>query len=284
MGSEVDHTSVSQINEFIGCQQQFYLHRIAQEEPLDTSSYLVVGSAYHIVLESIYRGVRDGNPVDLKDMKLIFEQVITEDSQDKVINWGRSSFEKELATFDALAPKILESVDWESEVVSIEDMFRLEIPGVPVPVIGRTDLVLRNRNNGVITVIDFKTSSTKPSTSNDPLVPSDVDSNIQMTIYQMAMREQFPGDEIKLAMHFMIKSQRSPAYIMLSTSRSEEQEKEVEELARRVWGQMELMRAGAIEPLPQRGWRCSGCSYRHLCRLISSEEGLRDPSLLQVPA
>ena len=79
MTTDIDHLSFSQINEFIGCSQQYYFHRITELEPMDVSSGLVVGSAYHAAIASFYDFMKKGSELDLSGMMQVFEQCLLED-------------------------------------------------------------------------------------------------------------------------------------------------------------------------------------------------------------
>ena len=48
----------------------------------------------------------------------------------------------------------------ESRVVGVEEVFLLEIPGLPVPVIDAIDLLLEDQQSA-ITVVDYKTAARK---------------------------------------------------------------------------------------------------------------------------
>ncbi|MBF0202029.1 MAG: PD-(D/E)XK nuclease family protein [Desulfamplus sp.] len=108
------------------------------------------------------------------------------------------------------------------------------------------------------------TSSTKPARSNEDLVPDEIDSNIQMTVYQLAMKERYPDKKLQLRMDYLVKA-KTPSYMKLNTERTMRQEEEAMQVFRRVWNQVEMMKSGVIEAVPMRSFRCAGCSYRALC-------------------
>lgn len=262
---DIDHLSVSQINEYIGCSQQYFNHRIIEKDILDVSSNLIVGSAYHSAIEHYYEMKKSGVEIKLNEMLSVFEQVLKEDEEGKIINWGRSDCETEFKKAGLVLDKFLGNQE-NNEVLSVEEMFRFEIDKIPVPMIGRTDLIEYDPKNKSVIVVDFKSSATKPTTSNDPYVLSDIDSNFQMTLYQLMAKKKYPGKDIKLRMDYLIKSIKNPAYLKMKTLRTDQQEIEFTQVVKKVWNQIQMMRSGIIEPLPQRGWRCSGCGYRHLCQ------------------
>ncbi|MBF0246140.1 MAG: PD-(D/E)XK nuclease family protein [Planctomycetes bacterium] len=113
MNIEIDHFSVSQVNEFLRCQIQYFLHRIEEKETVDVSDALIVGSAYHCALEMYYKGQKDGNPAGINDMQAVFEQVIREEEESKTINWGRSDRDDTLIRDKDVFAVFLEDPDAE---------------------------------------------------------------------------------------------------------------------------------------------------------------------------
>ncbi len=71
-------------------------------------------------------------------------------------------------------------------IPSIEEAFTFSIPGIPLPIIGATDLVEEDPS-GAIIITDFKTSGKAYSSD-------EVDKNPQMTIYQMAFKNNGYSD------------------------------------------------------------------------------------------
>lgn len=263
MENEPEHLSFSQINQWLGCQTQYWKQRVEEQEPIDTSSNLVLGTSYHAAIEMHYRAKINGEkPVTLEEMLDVFEQLILEEEAKTFINWGRSNRDSEVRKAEGVFKAFLDGQQ-ESEVVAVEEMFKLELNGLP-PIIGRVDLIEKDAD-GTIILVDFKTSATKPSQSNDPHVPNDIDASHQMTLYQMWAKTAFPDSTIGLRMDYLIKSSRSPSYLRLSTTRSERDEQKLTDLLRRIWGQIQMAKAGVIEVVPQRSFRCNGCGYRNTC-------------------
>jgi len=263
--AQEDHISFSQINQWLGCQKQYWLQRVMKQEPVDVSSALIVGTAYHTAVEMFYKArmARD-KPVSHMELISVFERVILEDEGKQVINWGRSNRDKEIEKADGVFQAFLDE-EQENEVIAVEKMFRLDIEGLP-PVIGRVDLVEQDKS-GAIVIIDFKSAATKPSVSSDIHVPGDVDSSHQMTLYQMWGKQNWPEQDIKLRMDYLIKSVRNPVFLPIKTTRSEEQEKQLVVLMKSVYEQIQMSKAGVINAVPVRSWKCNGCGHRVNCNI-----------------
>ena len=88
---ENSHLSFSQINQWLGCQKQYSYQRIEKLDPIDVSSNLIIGSAYHTVLEMFFKAKMDNEKlVQINEMINLFEHLLLEEEDGKIINWGRS--------------------------------------------------------------------------------------------------------------------------------------------------------------------------------------------------
>ena len=266
---EEEHLSYSQLNQWLGCQKQFYYQRMERLQPQDLSSNLIVGSAYHSAAEMYHKAKLSGEkPVTHSEMVDVFEQILLEEEAENLINWGKSSREAEVKKADGVFNAFLTG-QVENEVVAVEQMIRIDIEGLP-PVIGRVDLIERTSTNEIV-IVDLKTSATKPSLSSDPYVLNDIDGSHQMTLYQMWAEKEFQQTPIKLRMDYLVKSTRSPSYLRLETKRTEADIAGLKTLLISVWGQIQMTKAGVIDPLPMRSFRCNGCGYRAICNTRSAQ-------------
>ena len=264
MSADFDHISISQVNEWLGCQQQYFFHRIAEEKPIDVSSALIIGTAYHTAIQFYYEHRMKGENVIFPELHGVFEQALMEEQTEVEINWGRSNKNDQIEIAKNVFDAFLKGQS-NNKVVSVEQMFRFDLEGLPIPIIGRTDLVEYDERDDSIIVVDFKSSATKPVQSHEPMVPSDLDANHQMTLYGMWAKHTYPGKRIKLRMDYLIKSKKNPAYLKLDTSRTKLQEESLSRIIKSTWNQIQMARGGVIEPLPVRSWKCSGCGYRDRC-------------------
>jgi len=257
MSNKIDHLSISQINEYLGCSQQYFYHRVAKLDQYDTPSALVVGSAIHEAIEEFNLQKKQGVKVELSGMVHIFSQYLLKAGKAGPVNYGKSSIEEQIRLSEIwLAAFLNEQVEQE-EVVSIEESFELFLPGLSIPVVGRVDAVVQNEPDS-ITVIDYKTAASKPS-------QTDIDSNQQMTLYGIWARQRWPQKRIKVRMDYLIKSKRTPSFIRYETSRTNRDEQRLAMLFQKVYNHILMLKADVIDPLPVRSWRCPSCSFRHAC-------------------
>lgn len=254
----IDHLSVSQVNEYLGCSQQYFYHRIAEIETIDTPGALVMGSTIHCAIEHFNVLKAEGISVGHGELLQIIEKVMRDEEDSGEVNFGRSNLNEYLTICSGMIQAFLDGHDQEEEVLSVEEKFEIRLPGLAVPVQGRVDAVMEDPS-GTITVIDYKTSSTRPT-------QIDVDHNLQMTLYGIWARERWPDREINLRMDYLIKSKKNPALIKFKTSRTELNELELAQLFRKVYNHICMLSSEVIDPLPVASWKCASCGYRHACR------------------
>ena len=257
MSEKIDHLSVSQVNEYLGCSQQYYFHRIAELEPYDTPSALVVGSAIHAAIEHFNVLKRDGTTASLQEMQQVFEHVLREEEKaPKPVNYGSSCLEEQVSLGGPWLQAFLEVQSPLEKVKTVEESFEITLPGLAIPVVGRVDAVLEDPES--IIVVDYKTAATKPSIS-------DVEANLQMTLYGIWAKRRWPNREIKLRMDYVVKAKRSPTCVQVLTSRTAMDEQRCVLLFQKVYNHIQMLRAEVIDPLPVPSWKCAGCGYRKVC-------------------
>jgi putative RecB family exonuclease len=139
------------------------------------------------------------------------------------------------------------------KVIGIEEAFSFELPNLPVPVIGAIDLVEED-GSGTIIITDFKTSGRAYSID-------EVDNNMQMTVYQLAMKANgFGGREILLKLDCLIKTKK-PRFEQYYTTRNYVDELRLIRKFEKVW---EGISSEVFIPNDQ-SWRHKNCPYRQTC-------------------
>lgn len=261
------HLSISQLNSYLSCSQKYYYNKILKADPLDTSANLILGSAYHKSIEEFYKTKQQGSSIGPEDMQSIFESYVLEEEGKHFITYGaKTSRENEFNIARGLWPKFIEGQD-NFEIVEIENGFKIDFEDLPIPVLGIVDLILYDKAEDTLIISDFKTAAKKPSTFQDKFVLGDVDANLQLTLYQMYIKRKYNPKNIKLRLDYLIKSKSSPAYIKYPTERTEDDEKHLVNLFKKVYNHIELVKAQVIDPLPNRSFMCNGCQFRHLCSI-----------------
>jgi len=160
--SDLEHLSYSSISSYLLCPRAWRFHYLDQIET-PTSPALIFGSAFHETVEDwlATRICEDMGDIPLVDFWQRQWKMQLERNADRGINWGKDNPEAmnnlgirmfsdpdTVALVDSLQPLVIE------EQVQIERKVTLQVPGVPVPVIGYVDMI---EQDGV--PCDFKTSA-----------------------------------------------------------------------------------------------------------------------------
>ena len=228
------HLSASSVNDYLECGMLYRFGRVDRLPMEFVSDALEFGSVIHVVLADYYQAKITGDRLTLKEIHESFRQ-----------HWhrvadGRTDIQysdgKDFNTY------LMEGVDlltaWYSKlpgdnfkVLGIEEAFSFELPDLPVPVIGAIDLIEEDAA-GTIIITDFKTSGRAYSID-------EVDNNMQMTFYQLAMKSNgFGGREILLKLDCLIKTKK-PRFEQYYTTRSYVDELRLLRKIEKVWEGME---------------------------------------------
>jgi hypothetical protein len=82
---ENNHLSFSQINLRLGCQKQYSYQRIEKSDSIDVNFNLIIGSAYHTVLEMFFRAkMNNESQVQINEMINLFEYLLLEEEDEKI--------------------------------------------------------------------------------------------------------------------------------------------------------------------------------------------------------
>lgn len=190
MGLPLDHLSATSISLFLRCPRQFQEVYIRGVRDGDISSSLVIGSAVHLALSRLLKGLPLGNYFD----DALGEHLATGAG---VIWKDKESASRKIA--DRMVVNYFHAVGRSLEVVDTEQELLLEIPGVDIPILGYVD-ILTNRG-----VIDVKTTgyvSRKPELQKSW--------KLQMNIYQL--QHPKPGE-----FHVLTRSTTNPVVVPNST-------------------------------------------------------------------
>lgn len=250
------HLSASAINDYIDCGLLYKLGRI-DRVPIETVSHaLVFGTVIHKVLDEFHQEKLIGNTLTLKEIHQGFEKHWRREAEGRAdIQYAEGkSFEillmegKELlTTYYQKFPKD------DFRIVAIEEPFSFTLPGLSVPVIGVFDLVEEDESETLI-VVDWKTSSRAYSAD-------EVDKNLQLTLYQLAVKQNGYSDrEILLRFDCLIKT-KTPKFEQYYTTRSEVDERRLAKKILQVW---DGISKGVFVPNDGH-WKCKGCAYKKAC-------------------
>jgi len=250
------HLSASSINDYIDCGLLYRFSRIDRIPPEFKTDALEFGSSIHLVLASYYKEKRLGNRLLLEDIQGSFEgfwREIAEDNQEIRYSEGKDFNTLLREGRELLAVWYSKLPDDGLKVIGVEEPFILIRRDLSVPIIGYIDL-LEEDESGTIIVTDFKTSGRFYSTD-------EVNKNLQLTIYQIAVKGNgYQDREILLKLDCLIKT-KSPRFEQFYTSRSEVEERRMIKKIQEVWRGMDK---GIF--IPNDGhWKCQSCGYKKKC-------------------
>ena len=258
------HLSASSVNDYIDCGLQYKFGRVdnlPREYSPDTMEY---GSAIHRTLADFYQEKMVGNTLSLPDIQALFEKHWKQAAQ--VIPYLRYSTGKNFTILLNEGKELLkayyENVSDEGfTTIAIEEPVGFYINGLDVPIVGYIDL-MEEDDAGTLIITDWKTSGKAYSLK-------DINTNMQLTIYQMAMKAMGHTGEILLKLDVLIKT-KQPKFEPYYTSRTQEDEKRVIKKIQAVW---QGIQKGVFIP-NDTSWKCYGCVYKTYCNNYFLEEAI----------
>jgi len=250
------HLSSSSVNDYVECGLLYKFGRIDRLPMESKPDAMVLGSAIHLTLGEFYQFRMVGDVLSLKEVQQTFEtnwRVLAEGRDDIKYAPGKD-FETYLREGkELLAVWHNKLPDDDFKVLSIEEAFRFKIPGIPVPIIGATDLIEED-SSGTIIITDWKTA--RRAYSGD-----EIDKNMQLTLYQMAMKKNGYADrEILLKFDTLIKTKKMN-YEQYWTTRTEIDEKRLVKKIIQVW---QGIKKSVFVP-NDTSWKCKNCNYKQAC-------------------
>jgi hypothetical protein len=159
----IPHLSFSQITAVEFCPYRYYLEYIKLVELDPVPLYFTKGKLLHQIIASVYQKTAAGEPVRMEEYEDLIDRELEGDHRSHLRNAITVHFDHRWA---------------DSQVVSIEKPFVMDIGAALPPCVGVIDLVLK-KDSGFI-LIDHKTGHS--------FYPED---ELQMAIYVEYMRRQF---------------------------------------------------------------------------------------------
>ncbi len=250
------HLSASAIGDYTECGLLYKFGRIDRLPMEFKSDALVFGSVIHLVLGEYYQEKMVGDRMTLKDIHESFKKHWRKTAEGRTdIKYAEGKdFETLLMNgIDLLTAWYNKLPDDNFKILSIEEAFSFTLPGLPLPIIGATDLVEEDES-GTIIVTDFKTSGKAYSAG-------EIDKNMQMTVYQLAAKaDGFSDREILLRFDCLIKTQK-PKFEQYYSIRTEVDEVRLIKKIHKVW---QGISSGVFVP-NDTSWKCKNCNYRQAC-------------------
>jgi len=252
------HLSASSVGDYLDCGLLYKFGRIDKIRPAFIPDALEFGSAIHLVMAEIHQQKMIGIDLSIKEIQESFEKHWTKIARDNsLIQYAEG---KNFDTY-LLEGKELLSVYYHKrprdgfQVIAVEEPFSIRIEGCSVPVIGAMDLVEED-SSGTIIITDFKTAGR--AYSND-----EVDRNFQLTLYQIAVKQNgFADREILLKFDCLIKT-KTPKFDSYFTTRSDRDEKRAIRKMIEVW--KGISKGVFIPNDSPSNWKCKGCAFKKNC-------------------
>ena len=250
------HLSASSIGSYLDCGLAFKFSRIDKLPSEFRSDGLELGSVMHQVLADFNEQRMHGTILSIEALQEKFINYWTAaagEREDIVYKEGKD-FKKLLEEGQKLISVFYENRPWEEfTAISVEKAFQFSIEGLAVPIIGVMDLVEEDPS-GTIVIIDYKTASKAYSTA-------DVDSSLQLTLYQMGAKSNgFRNREILLRFDCLIKTKK-PKFEQYYTTRDPALEERAAKKIIEVW---KGISKGVFIPADD-SWQCKSCGYRRYC-------------------
>jgi len=254
--SQIDHLSYSSISTYQMCPRSWRFHYLDKVQT-PTSPALIFGSAFHDTVEDYIKTGFAGSAEEplinhwqrnwtaqLEDRDVCWDG----DTPEEMCNLGVRMFSDPdtIALVDALQPMVLE------EQVQIERYIELQVPGVPIPIVGYIDLI---EADGI--PADFKTSGR--SWNQDQ-----ADGELQPVFYLAAQNQAGYTLNCGLFRHYVFVKTKKPQIQIWESYRTIGQMFWLFGLIKETW---EAISAGAFPPNTTT-FKCSPryCEYWGICR------------------
>jgi hypothetical protein len=257
-----DHLSATSLAEAISCPEQFRQKRLLKRPD---RMYLdrFIGSVFHRTVETnlkqkIETSTDNGIREQLVEMGYAWQEIVDKEGEPE---WKDATPEETLELLAQMLTNFTSEASPQINPASVEEWFEVRVPGVPVPVIGRTDIRETSR------ILDLKTAGKKISKPKTKW-------RLQGRIYQLA--------DPKTVEWVVITKQKTP---MIYTAANEpqlgmpvgNQDVTVQTIAQTAEIINDLYaRYGADHPWPTHGlmheWLCSYCNYIKWCPAWRTED------------
>lgn len=248
----ITYLSYSSINLYLTCAEH-WRRKYIDKEPQTSTPALLVGSAFHGTVE---RAVVERAP-----LPALWPQVWAAklEADGAAVEWGVETPEQHFndglrlvsaepvqRMVDAIRPQV------DGDGACIERKMQIEVPGVPVPVIGYIDIVTDDGVPG-----DFKTSKTKWS-------QADAEGEIQPLFYLAALHQAGRPSPGNMFRHFVVTKTKEPTATVIEHTHTWDEIFWLYDLIRRVWRGIEA----EVYPTNPNAWLCSQkwCAYWADCR------------------
>ena len=257
------HHSYTSLNAFLNvCQLQFY-YRYVEKLPAErTAVALPFGTAIHQALSRQAQAAKDGRLLPAKDLLEAFEVFFKAncDASENLVFKHEETYDDQIdlagRMFNAISK---EWVDYYN-IKSVAEPFRVEIPGVSMPLVGELDMVVTETtpfdegdDQPHPVVVDFKTAA-RSWTDSQP------HKALQATVYSYGYREKH-GVTPSCRFDVITKTTKQPKVQHLRTVRTEDNFARLEKLVSMA---DKAIQTGIFLP-NETSYGCVDCPYAGTC-------------------
>ena len=240
--------SATKINKFLRCQRSYEDHYLRNNRGEPTQA-LTLGSICHQAVAMGYEYKKEtGKDIDIEEKLKLIDELFAEDQERGTTHYS-DSIENVIREAKELVMIHDQDISRRVKPFLIERPFSVNVGEHTL--VGVWDLVTEDQ-----WIVDYKTFSKSPS-------QSDLDRDVQLSLYSLAYRLEFGEVEKGLRLDCSIKT-RNKKTVQLCTSRNSDELQWTAKFISQVAEQME----GSVFPPNPTGWWCSPqyCSAWDSCQ------------------
>jgi CRISPR/Cas system-associated exonuclease Cas4 (RecB family) len=259
MNEERPHISISQLTTYLQCPRQYYYQYVQAIPWATTPPAVAFGDVAHKAIEVINRSLIDGSKViDREESISVFTQAWTAKSASDTesIDWKTPDESADLLVKGMELIGLYHDRFNDSKIRDVELEFRLPIldanTGLFIEshdVVGKIDAISIDGN-----IIEIKTASKSPC-------QTDIDTNMQLTLYSWAYRLLYGQPEDKLMVVSLVKT-KDPQIVCLNTTRTEVNYSRLFKLIDSI---LKAIDSGLFYCNQLNVWGCKSCQYVTQC-------------------
>lgn len=260
------HISASQIFTYLGCSLKYKFQYVEQRQPGHLSIALPFGRAVHQAIEKYYQSVMDtGSGASVASMQELFTDSMSLAIDDPTVP----------ILFKPEAPDKDSVIDMGHSLLQMfhdeVDLSGYEVVGTEIPLnatlytgkgeptefklVGILDLLLRDKGNGELLVVDNKTAKQAKSQTS-------ADEDMQMSAYSYLLASNgyvFPRAEVTCRFD-VLRKLKKPKMEYCYTFRTADHRKRFAKIASAVLAGIENRIF-----IPQQSWLCTDCQFKEAC-------------------
>ncbi len=250
------HWSYSQVSQFLRCPLSYYFERVAKLPKPFISSNLVMGSSVHHSLAEFHRSIQNGTLLKPAQFHAILEQTWTGMENREPIQYRDGDDRAKLLEQAIVLLELYAKEPVPKCVVAVEEpllvpLFNSRGEALEKPLLAIPDLI--TRNNGELTVTEFKTSGRRFN-------ELETDASLQASCYSHAVQDRY--DEQPRVRYTILVKTKTPQIQHLETIRNDA---DVIRLGDIVQAVERAIEAGVFYPV-ESPMNCSSCPFFKPCK------------------